>query len=73
MHRCYPYGDPRGGTAPTVTDHTYTGQIADSSTDLMFYNARYYDPTLARFITPDTIIPNPASTNLPCVYHIPLK
>ncbi|NNF56467.1 MAG: RHS repeat-associated core domain-containing protein, partial [Acidimicrobiales bacterium] len=61
VHRYNPFGDPRGTSAPTETDHTYTGQIADSATDLMFYNARYYDPGIARFISPDTIVPNPAN------------
>ncbi len=63
--RYYPFGQQRG-PVPGVTDHTYTGQIADSSTGLMFYNARYYDPTLGRFISPDTIVPdftNPQDLN----------
>ncbi len=28
---------------------------------LYFYNARYYDPALGRFVQADTIVPNPAS------------
>ena len=28
---------------------------------MYFYNARYYDPYLNRFISPDTIIPDPAN------------
>ena len=31
-------------------------------TGLMFYNARYYDPVARNFVSPDTIIPDPAST-----------
>ena len=27
----------------------------------MFYNARYYDPMIRRFVSPDTIIPDPAN------------
>ena len=27
----------------------------------MFYNARYYDPLLRRFISPDTIVPDPGN------------
>ena len=30
-------------------------------TGLMFYNARYYDPVARNFVSPDTIIPDPAS------------
>jgi RHS repeat-associated protein len=54
--------DPRGnicvasGTADM--DRLYTGQRYDAATGLYYYNARYYDPTLARFISPDTIVPD---------------
>jgi RHS repeat-associated protein len=44
----------------------YTSQILDEETGLYFYGARYYDPELARFIQPDTMIPdfgNPQSFN----------
>ncbi|MEW6323821.1 MAG: RHS repeat-associated core domain-containing protein [Nitrospirota bacterium] len=37
--------------------HKFTGQLFDDSTGLSFYNARYYDPTLGRFISADTIVP----------------
>ena len=40
-------------------NHKFTGQILDDSTDLYYYGARYYDPVLRRFITPDTIIQSP--------------
>ena len=36
----------------------YTGQVLDDATGLYYYNFRYYDPMLARFIQPDDIIPN---------------
>ena len=39
------------GAAPR---HTYTGKEHDG-TGLLYYGARYYDPALARFITPDTV------------------
>ena len=39
------------GDAPR---HTYTGKEHDG-TGLLYYGARYYDPALARFITPDTV------------------
>ena len=26
----------------------------------MYYNARYYDPALGAFISPDSLVPNPA-------------
>ena len=34
----------------------YTSQVLDDATGLYYYNARYYDPLLARFIQPDDII-----------------
>ncbi|HEX9645843.1 MAG TPA: RHS repeat-associated core domain-containing protein [Acidimicrobiia bacterium] len=55
-----PFGDLRGSSSNGLgTDRTYTGQTADASTGLMFYNARYYLPALRRFISADTIVPNP--------------
>jgi RHS repeat-associated protein len=41
-------------------DFGYTGQRLDG-TGLMFYHARYYAPSLGRFIQADTIILNPDS------------
>ena len=35
------------------TDRTFTGQKSDA-TGLLYYNARYYDPSLGTFISPDT-------------------
>jgi RHS repeat-associated protein len=51
-----PYGSVRyaSGTMPSVTDHGYTGQIADATTGLSYYGARYYDPTLGQFTSADT-------------------
>ncbi len=58
--RYYPWGATRyssGGAAPTAFQ--YTGQRNDSNIGLYFYNARYYDLALGRFIQADSIIPNP--------------
>ncbi len=54
------YGRQRA-SGPVVTDHRFTGQKYDG-TGLYYYNARYYDPALGAFISPDTIVPDP--TNL---------
>ncbi len=66
LQRYYPWGEPRTTyTAGLPTDHTYTGQIADipgteggNPSGLMYYNARYYNPTNGHFTQPDTIIPD---------------
>ena len=57
-HRYTPFGETRTD-GNLDTDHLFTGQILDESSGLAFYNARYYDPTIGRFITPDSIVPNP--------------
>ena len=58
-----PFGGSRGVSGGGLdTDRTYTGQVSDEAlTGLMFYNARYYDPLLRRFISPDTIVPDPGN------------
>lgn len=77
----YPYGQTRTNTGTINVNHKYTSQELDSSTGLYFYNARYYDPVLGRFISADTIIPNPLNpqalnrysyvTNNPLNYNDP--
>ena len=39
--------------------YKFTGKERDSTTGLYFYEARYYDPDLGRFISPDTIVQDP--------------
>nr|MBA3532767.1 RHS repeat-associated core domain-containing protein [Ardenticatenales bacterium] len=41
-------------------ERRYTGQIQDAA-DMYFYNARYYDPTLGKFLQADTIVPEPGN------------
>ena len=52
-----PWGNVSASTGTADMDRLYTGQRFDAATGLYYYNARYYDPTLARFISPDTIVP----------------
>ena len=47
------------GGAQETSDFYFTGQRLDESTGLYYYNARYYDPGLGRFITPDSLVPGP--------------
>ncbi len=52
------YGTVRTGSPTALnTDRTYTGQKQDS-TGLLYYNARYYDPSLGQFLSPDTLVPD---------------
>ncbi|HMZ97187.1 MAG: FG-GAP-like repeat-containing protein [Nitrospira sp.] len=59
----FPYGATRtnNSTATPAIDvpYKYTGKELDSSTNLYYYEARYYDPTLGRFLSADTLVPNP--------------
>ena len=53
----FAYGEQRD-TGPVNTENQYTDQKRDD-TGLYYYGARYYDPALGTFISPDTIVPNP--------------
>jgi RHS repeat-associated protein len=79
----YAYGNLRT-PAPTTpcsgtpaTDFAFTGQRRDASAGLLFYNARYYDPTNGRFVSADTIVPsagNPQTLNrYAYAYNNPLR
>jgi RHS repeat-associated protein len=75
MQHYDPWGRVRTGGIG-LTARTFTGQRLDA-TGLLYYHARYYDPTLGRFISPDSIVPepgNPQSFNrFAYVYNNPLK
>ncbi len=42
-------------TSAFHTSNLYTDQVLDEETGLYYYESRYYDPELGRFIQPDTI------------------
>ncbi len=59
----FPYGTYRersdySSTFPPV-NYTFTDQEDDDETGLYNYGARLYDPTLGRFLSADSIIPDP--------------
>ncbi len=44
-------------TAPaTAGRYGYTGEEVDTETGLVYLRARYYDPALGRFISPDPFL-----------------
>jgi RHS repeat-associated protein len=43
------------GTTPT--SYRYTGQRSETSLSIYYYGARWYDSSLGRFLSPDTIVP----------------
>ena len=54
-----PYGAARYTAGTTPTSYNFTGQRKDSGSGLLFYNARWYDPAVWRFLQADTIVPQP--------------
>ena len=61
-----PYGNQhyQNNAYALELSNRYTGQILDDDTGLYYYNARYYDPEIGRFIQPDTVFPaDPAATS----------
>ncbi len=61
----FPFGGARPDSDAPNTAKLFTGQRLDQ-TGLYFYNARYYDATIGRFISADTIVPdiyNPQAWN----------
>ena len=61
----YPYGGNRGGAFSNLTTKRFTGQYHESSLPggegLSYYNARWYDAKLGRFLSADTLVPGPAN------------
>ena len=58
-----PYGKTSVDERPSnpesrTNDYRFTGKELDT-TGLYYYGARYYDPELGRFITPDSFVQNP--------------
>ena len=56
----HPYGAERYAEGALPTDFTFTGQRKMPGLGLMHYGARYYHPLLGRFISADTIVPEPS-------------
>jgi RHS repeat-associated protein len=56
--RYYPWGGVRYSYGTTPTDYRFTGQQEIATIGLYFYNSRFYDAALGRFISPDTVIPD---------------
>jgi RHS repeat-associated protein len=54
----FPFGDCRFSQGTLATDRLFTGQRLDD-TGLYYYGARYYDATIGRFISPDTVVSEP--------------
>ena len=60
--RYTPYGETRYSSGITPTDFRYTGQLQQADINLYFYDARWYDPALGRFIQVDNVITSPSNS-----------
>ena len=73
------WGEVRYASGASPTDYTYTGQFYTADFGLMFYNARWYDSSLSRFVQADTVMPGGVqgldryayANNSPIVYTDP--
>ena len=60
-----PYGSSRYLAGSINTAKGYTGQLHDAVSGLDYYNARYYDPVVALFLTVDNV-----QGNMPLQLHL---
>ncbi len=59
LTRYTPFGGYRSGGPNPLTDRAFTGQKENMALGLYYYNARYYAPSLGRFLSADTLVPDP--------------
>ena len=63
--RYYPYDGTRSDGSGMPTEYRYTGQRREAGLGgldgLYFYSARWYDPSLGRFLSADTLVPGPGN------------
>jgi RHS repeat-associated protein len=52
-----PYGNRIQAVSGVREELGYIGERHDAETGLMYLNARYYDPAIGRFVSPDTYAP----------------
>jgi len=59
--RYYPYGGVRWQNGTLQTDYRFTGQRLSAELGLYHMGVRWYDSHINRFLSPDSIIPDPAN------------
>ena len=60
--RYFAYGGTRYDPGSQMTLYRYTGQRIETNTGLYDYGSRWYDPQIGRFLSADTIVPNPGDS-----------
>jgi len=61
QQRYHPYGTGRPTDTALPTDYRFTGQRREGTIGLYDYGARFYDPLLGRFLSADTVVPQPGN------------
>jgi RHS repeat-associated protein len=57
-----PWGEVRHAVGELPTDYGFTGQRSEmDGIGLYYYNARWYDPVIGRFVQADPIVPDPGN------------
>ncbi len=60
-----PDANPVPSSNPSISNHGFTGHrhnnTGTNNLGLIYMNARYYLPEVGRFISPDTIVPEPSN------------
>ena len=59
--RYYPFGETRLATGTLYTDKLFTGQRNIAGLGIYHYQSRFYSPKLGRFLSADSLVPNPAN------------
>ena len=60
----YPYGETRVNTGSVDLHYKFTGKEIDRESGLYYYGARYYDPVIGRFISPDSVVQSPGDPQM---------
>jgi len=55
------YGDMRYNPGSQITTYRFTGQRWDQGHGLYWFNSRWFDPLIGRFMQADTIVPDPGN------------
>nr|WP_083778706.1 RHS repeat-associated core domain-containing protein [Oscillochloris trichoides] len=58
--RCSPFGELESQSGPSSV-LGFTGEPSDPSGDLLALRARFSHPGMGRFLTPDSLIPDPTN------------
>ncbi len=57
-----PFGEFSRHDSVNDEGYYFTDQYNDEETALYYYGARYYNPRIGRFISPDLVVPNPGNS-----------